>query len=331
MRYFLGADLGGTKTHVVIADETGRAVGFGEGGPGNHQSVGYDGMLNSMQAGLEQALEYAHLTRQDLAGAGFGIAGYDWPSQKAVMQETISKLNFSAPCHFVNDAVPGIVAGAEAGWGIGLVSGTGCNCWGLSPDHQRVGRVTGYGFLMGEAAGATEVVLEAMQQVSYAWIKRIPPTALTQAFMEYVGAEDVETLLEGYTEGKYPIDDKAAPLVFRVAESGDPAARSVVRWAGCELGEMANAVARQLEIEALVFDVVLAGSMFGGGALLTDPMRETVLKVCPQARFVRLTAPPVVGAVLMGMEQARVKIDQTIRSLLSATVHEVKNGSLNKV
>ena len=56
MRYYLGADLGATKTHTLIVDETGRALGFGESGPANHESVGYDGMFQSMQMGLEQAL-----------------------------------------------------------------------------------------------------------------------------------------------------------------------------------------------------------------------------------------------------------------------------------
>src|SRR5688572_18569709 len=43
-RYFLGVDTGGTKSHALIADETGRAVGFAQGGTGNHESVGYDGL-----------------------------------------------------------------------------------------------------------------------------------------------------------------------------------------------------------------------------------------------------------------------------------------------
>ena len=32
-RYFLGVDVGATKSHALIADETGRAVGFGPPGP----------------------------------------------------------------------------------------------------------------------------------------------------------------------------------------------------------------------------------------------------------------------------------------------------------
>ena len=33
-------------------------------------------------------------------------------------------------------------------------------------------------------------------------------------------------------------------------------------------------------------------------------MREVVFKHCPNAKLVRLDGPPVVGAVILGMEQA---------------------------
>jgi len=329
MRYFLGADLGGTKTHILVADETGQVIGFDEAGPGNQQNVGYDGMYAAMRLGLEAALQAARLTVAEIDGAGFGIAGYDWPSEKPKMAETIDRLGLACPYRMVNDAVPGIVAGAQDGWGIGLVSGTGCNCWGLSPDYQREGRVTGYGVMMGEAAGGTELVFRAMHLVNFSWIKRIGETALTQALIEAVGATSVEDLLEGYTSYRYPIGAELAPLVFKVAEAGDAVARDLIHWAGCELGEMANAVIRQLEIEAQAFDVVLAGSMFAGGPLLIDPMRETILRVAPQARFVRLNAPPVVGAVLIGMTQAGLTPDANIRQSLLASVHAVRqNGAL---
>ena len=34
MKYFLGVDIGGTKSHALIADENGQAVGFGQAGAG---------------------------------------------------------------------------------------------------------------------------------------------------------------------------------------------------------------------------------------------------------------------------------------------------------
>ena len=95
MRYYLGADLGATKTHTLIVDETGRALGFGESGPGNHESVGYDGMFQSMKNGMEQALRAAGLKKEDITGAGFGVAGYDWPSEASITAETIRRLGLN--------------------------------------------------------------------------------------------------------------------------------------------------------------------------------------------------------------------------------------------
>lgn len=49
MKYCLGVDVSGTKTHALIADEQGVAVGFGEAGPGNHEVVGYEGLAGALR------------------------------------------------------------------------------------------------------------------------------------------------------------------------------------------------------------------------------------------------------------------------------------------
>ena len=325
MRYYLGADLGGTKTHMVIADETGRAVGFGEAGPANHQSVGFEAMQTAMLSALEQALASAHLKRKDISGAGFGIAGYDWPSEKPAMLAQIEKLGLHTPMELVNDAIPGLVAGAEAGWGINVVSGTGCNCCGWDKQHQRLGRVTGYGTLMGEAAGASELVYRAMQLVGQAWTKRGHQTALSETFIRHCGAKNLDDLLEGYTKGYYQVNAETAPLVFEIARAGDAVAIELITWAGNELGEMANSVIRQLNFENLTFEVVLTGSMFKNGRLLIDPMQATIQQTAPNARLVRLNVPPVLGSVLIGMEQGELKYSPAIRTRLAETLSTIKN------
>lgn len=328
MRYYLGADLGATKTHTLIVDETGRALGFGESGPANHESVGYDGMFQSMQDGLEQALRMAALKKEDIAGAGFGVAGYDWPSEIEATMSVLDRLGLNAPYKFVNDAVPGLVAGSEEGWGVVVVSGTGSNCRGWDREHQREGRVTGHGVMMGEGAGGSELMHRCMQIIGYSWTKRLPKTALADAIIEHVGARDLEDLMRGYTTYEYHIGAEAARIVFRVAEEGDQAARDLICWAGTELGEMANAVIRQLEFENLAFDVVLTGSMFEGGSMLVEPMRETIHKVAPNARLVRLRVPPVIGAVMLGMEAGAMNVTPEIRSNMKETVSVLRNVSV---
>jgi N-acetylglucosamine kinase-like BadF-type ATPase len=326
MPYFIGGDLGGTKTHMLIVDETGRARGFGESGSANHQSVGFDGMYRSMCEGLDLALQMAGVTIKDVAGSGFCIGGYDWPSEDETMSSTIRRLGMTTPIKFVNDAVGGLVAGAADGWGVAIVSGTGCNCRGWDKDHQRQGRVTGYGVTMGEGAGGTELMHRCMQLIGYAWTRRGPATSLSEAMIRFTGAHSLEDLIEGYTSARYDINANAAPIVFQVAEAGDPVARDLIRWAGCELGNLANAVIRQLEFENLAFDVVLTGGMFRGGSLLIDPLRETIHEVAPKARLVRLSVPPVLGAALLGMEVAGVRITPGIRATMTSSIADLQGA-----
>src|SRR6266545_843839 len=328
MRYYLGADLGATKTHTLIVDETGRALGFAESGPGNHESAGYDGMFNAMQQGLDMALRSAGLSRTDIAGAGFGVAGYDWSSEIKATTSVIDKLGLNAAYKFVNDAVLGLVAGAEEGWGVVVVSGTGSNCRGWDWEHKREGRVTGHGVLMGEGAGGTELMHRCMQVIGYSWTKRLPKTALADAIIAYVGAKDLEDLMRGYTTYEYKIGAEAARIVFRVAEEGDEVACDLLRWAGTELGEMANAVIRQLEFENLAFDVVMTGSMFDGGVRLIEPMRETIHKMAPKARLVRLRVPPVIGAAMLGIEAGAARVTPEIRSMMNKTISIMRNISV---
>ena len=330
MRYYLGSDLGATKTHTLIVDEAGRALGFGESGPANHESVGYDGMFHSMYDGLEQALNMAGLTREQIAGAGFGVAGYDWPSEIEATVSVIDRLDLPAPHKFVNDAVPGLIAGSEEGWGVVVVSGTGSNCRGWDREHQREGRVTGHGVLMGEGAGGSELMHRCMQIIGYSWTKRLPETALANAIIAHVGAKDLEDLMRGYTTYEYQVGAEAARIVFRVAEEGDQAARDLICWAGTELGEMANAVIRQLQFENLAFDVVLTGSMFEGGAMLIEPMRAMINKLAPKARLVRLNVPPVVGAVMLGMEADGYRVTSDIRKAMTETISVLRNASLRQ-
>jgi hypothetical protein len=53
-------------------------------------------------------------------------------------------------------------------------------------------------------------------------------------------------------------------------------------------------------------EIVQSGSVFEGGELLTEPMRQIIFEHMPKARITRLDGPPVVGPVLLGMQMAGV-------------------------
>ncbi len=281
-------------------------LGLGSGGAGNHEDVGYDGLAKTLAAIARQALNEAGIETAQLAGAGFGIAGLDWPSQQEPTLAALQPLALgTTPVEIVNDTIIGLVAGAAEGWGVGVVSGTRCNCWGWDR-QRRVGRMTGIGRKMGEAAGGFELVDKSIEAVALAWTRRGQPTRLTGRFIELTGATDAADLLEGLSLNYYQLDASAAPAVFQVAAEGDAVATELVLWAGREVGSLAIGVIRQLGIEALAFDVVLIGSFYDGSPLVVETMRRTIQTTAPGARLVRLKVPPVIGGVLLGMEQAGI-------------------------
>ncbi|MBN8655058.1 MAG: hypothetical protein J0M11_04910 [Anaerolineae bacterium] len=303
MRYFLGIDVGSSKTHTLIVDENGQCVGFGKAGGGNHQGVGYEGTHRVMQVSFDEALKTSGVDKTQIAGAGFGVAGYDFPSDREAHLQEITQLGLSCPVEIVNDGVNGLLAGATRGIGVNVTAGSSNNARGRNK-HGKEGRIVGNGSAFGEQGGGIEIVQHGLQKVNHAWIKRIPPTALTQIYLEATGAKNEMDLMEGLSNEQYHLFPFIAVQIIQAARDGDIAAQDVIRWAGEELGWLAVAVARQIEMENDEVEVIQSGSVFEAGEIITTPMKDVVLKHCPKAKLIRLDGPPVVGAVLLGMEQA---------------------------
>ena len=303
MKYFLGIDVGSSKTHALIVDETGQCIGFGKAGGGNHQNVGYDGLTEVLRRSFAEAGETSGVEVSSICGAGFGVAGCDFPSDREPHLQGIGSLGLSCPVEVVNDGMNGLLAGATSGFGVNVTAGSSNNCRGRGKNGKE-GRIVGNGITFGEFGGGYEIAWRGLQMVNYAWIKRIPPTALTQIYIEAAGARDEMDLMEGLSNSQYHLFPYLAVKVIEAAREGDSAACEVLQWAGEELGWLAVSVARQIDMQDQEVEIIQSGSVFEAGELITKPMRELILKHCPKARLIRLDGPPVVGAVILGMEQA---------------------------
>jgi N-acetylglucosamine kinase-like BadF-type ATPase len=108
MKYFLGIDVGSSKTHALIVDETGQCVGFGKSGGGNHQNVGYERLAEVLQESFARAREMSGVDVADIAGTGFGVAGYDFPSDREPHLQAIASLGLPCPMEVVNDGMNGL-------------------------------------------------------------------------------------------------------------------------------------------------------------------------------------------------------------------------------
>lgn len=321
--YFLGVDIGNTKSHALIADEQGNVLGFGKAGCGNHEIIGYELFAELIQLLVGEALTSAGISSQAVKGAGFGIAGYDWPTQYEELYKGIQMLHLGGPAVMVNDAVIGLVAGAPQGWGIGLVAGTGSNCWGMD-QKGCFGRMTGLSHLMDEGGGASSLVLWAVQAIGRAWTKRGPCTMLTDIFLEHYGETEVIRLLERLGNQGEQIDASLAPLVIETAHKGDTVALEIIQRATESLSSLCVGVARQLDLIDQEVDVVLIGSVFKAGSIFIDPLKKCIHAEMPLAALTRLDCPPVVGGAILAMKEYGFQPKpETIMQLKKATLDRV--------
>src|SRR5512145_2832376 len=92
MKYFLGIDVGSSKTHAMIVDESGQCLGFGKSGGGNHQSVGYERLGEVLQQSFSAECQMSGVCKAQITAAGFGVAGYDFPSDREPHLQAIASL-----------------------------------------------------------------------------------------------------------------------------------------------------------------------------------------------------------------------------------------------
>jgi N-acetylglucosamine kinase-like BadF-type ATPase len=316
---FVGVDAGGTKTHALVADESGEVLGVGRAGTGNWEGVGLDGALAALRQAVGEALSAARTSPQEVTAAGYGLAGLDWPSDEARLRPLVEELGLSGPSVLVNDTFVALRAGAREPWGVVIVAGTGTTVAGRNRRGE-MARTLGLGYPFDDWGSAPDLAQAALHAVARAYTGRGPATALSNRLVRLVGAADVADLLEGVSRWRYNLFPLVADVVralMEEADGGDGAAREIVLRAGRELGGGAVVVIRRLGMEDEEFDLVLAGGLFRSASpLLLDTLRGTVQAVAPGARPVRLDVPPVVGGVLLAMDAVGWAVTPEVRRRL---------------
>lgn len=319
---FLGIDAGGTKTHALLADENGTALGAGHAGPGNWEGVGLDGTYRALHEATREALAHVGAAPADVTAAAYGLGGLDWPSDEERLRPVIERMGVGGPQVLVNDAFAALRAGAT--WGIAVIAGTGSTCAGRNRDGKTI-RTLGLGGMFDDWGSAPEVAGTCVQAVAQAYTGHGPNTSLTERLVELFGARDNGDLLEKLSRRQYDFQAQIAEIVRVLAEEacrGDAPAVEVSWHAGRELGERATTVIRRLRMQEETFAVVLAGGLFRThNPVLLEALDETVRAVAPQAHLSPLEAPPVTGSVLLAMDAAGVNLPAEVHRRLAKETH----------
>ncbi len=328
MPHVLGVDAGATKTFALVADGEGHLLGFGQGGPGNHQVVGPEAALTEIRRACEAALSQAGVAPPVDLGF-FGVAGADLPVDFALLTPAIEGMGLARQVRVKNDTMVALRAGLKRRWGVAVICGTGFNAGGIGPDGREV-QLPGLGALSGDWGGGADIAQEVIRLVARAWDGRGQPTALTEMVLEALELPSVEELISRLYQSQFDyyhgqFDRRRllglVPLVFEAAYHGDPVAQDLLVRVGTEVGITANAIIKRLGLEHTDVEVVLGGSVFKGkGPLLLDTVTQVVHCVAPRATIVRPAFEPVVGAVFLALEHLGAEVNKAVYANVRASL-----------
>jgi glucosamine kinase len=296
-RWLLGIDGGATKTLAAVLDLERRAIHLAHAGPSNEDAVGSRAAVAALLDVAEEAMERAGIAAEQLAAAVLAVAGTD---TDAIVRHVRAE---HEDWIVVNDVVGAWAAATGAQPGIGAISGTGSNVFGVGPGG-RAWRVGGWGHLLGDEGSGYWLGVESIRAALHDRDGSGPETALSDACVEFFGTPSVEALASLVYSKPLSKSEIAAFTVetCRLAEQGDAVARELYRRGAQQLAGQVAVVARETGLaQADPFPLGLIGSVFKAGPLFAEPLAAAVRESAPGARVAIVEMAPVGGSLLLAL------------------------------
>jgi N-acetylglucosamine kinase-like BadF-type ATPase len=324
VRVVLAVDGGNSKTDVALVSEDGRLLSACRGPTSSHQAVGMVPGMEVLSGLVAEAVSSASLDARPDVGV-YTLAGADTPPDVRALTDALRRRGLAARDVIRNDAFGALRAGTDRGWGVVVICGQGTNAAGIAPDGRTI-RLDALGSISGDWGGGTDVGWEGLAGAVRARDGRGPRTRLERDVPAAFGLRSPAQVTAAMYTGRIPEKRIGilSPVVFAAADAGDAVARRIVDRLADELVVMAGAMIRRLHLSRRDPDVVLGGGVFRTREpVFWERIRDGVATIAPAARLVRLSAPPVAGAALLGIDlligrTASPEIGATVRSGIGA-------------
>ena len=292
MKLFAGFDGGGSKTVCCLADEQGRLLGLGQGGPLNYLFCGKDVAARSVREALNGAFAAAGLETHPLAGCFVSSAALllgHGDFHKPFFEECLAAAQLDCD----SDILPVWFGGAGTDPAIVVIAGTGSIAYGCSP--QGFTRVGGWGPLLGDEGSGYDLGRRALQLAARMADGREPLEKLfLKEILRFYRIDTPHDLISA-VKGENSREKIAAcaKIVTLLDQQRSPAAALLLEQTADELALLCTVAARKSGREEL--PVVLSGG-------LAETILPRMRKRLSDVRL--LTAQPCVACAALALHQA---------------------------
>jgi len=283
---FIGIDGGGTKTKTRIEAQEGTLLGQAMSGPANVR-LSISNTWQSIYATLDEILKPLEISLHDAHyhfHAALGLAGLEIQQAKDLFlrePHPFKTLKLTSDAHI---ACMGAHLGQD---GAIIIVGTGVV--GYQIEHEKVTKVSGFGFPHDDIGGGAWLGLEAIK-LTCQWLDhRIEKSALTTDIFAFFN-DDRDHFIQWANMANSTEYAKLAPIVINHALQEEVQALRLMKKAAHAIDRVALALAKMTQNKKL-----LPCSLFGGVAPFIEPFLSEELR----AHLVPRKAEATVGAILM--------------------------------
>jgi N-acetylglucosamine kinase-like BadF-type ATPase len=305
MSLYLAIDGGNSKTDVVVGTADGEIRAYVRGPGTCHQNIGLPETVVRLRSLVAKARAAAGLDDTEVFDrADIFLAGADLPAEVDALTTAITAQGWAPTLRVDNDTLALLRTGTDSPDAVAVVCGAGINCVGRTADG-RMARFPSLGDISGDWGGGGHLASLTLWHAIRGEDGRGPATALAPAVAGHFGmstVDDVATAVQlGHLERARIAE--LTPVLFDVADAGDPVARDVVARQADEVVSLAVVAASRLDLLDSPFIVVLGGGVLRARRpLLQDRVVEGIHVAAPKATITVVDAPPVLGAALYALD-----------------------------
>jgi len=311
MKYIVAVDGGGSKTHLVLLDLTGK-IFFDKIGEGcNHLSLGSIHLKTVIGNLYQEALQSNNLNNSDIKLIYLGLSGADLKEDFVVLNKACKEMFEDVPFKVVNDAWLIMRSGLKSPYGAVAISGTGTNSAAINKNGKRA-ILRALGFTLGIYGGGLDIAREALHYAFRSEELTYDKTLLEIEIPKLFEKKNMEEIVKLFYP-KNTIDrikfGELTGLVNRCAVLGDKVSKEILARMGKFIGLQTVGVIKQVQMEDEHFPVVIGGRVFSGESpVLIEEFTSNIISKCPKAYIVAPKYKPVFGAYLSALDELKIEL-----------------------
>jgi len=291
---FLGIDVGGSHTTVVVGDRAAQVLARADG-PGAAMRPGGAEASAAVIADVARRAAAAAGVELPADAAMVGAAGAGRDPEQHDLAAALIAAQVARRVRVAGDSEISLAAAFGDGPGILLNAGTGSIAFARSAD-ARLHRAGGYGWQLGDEGGGYWLGRRALAAAARATDDPNESSTLLERLLVALGLRNFNDLIR-WTATATPAQVAAlAPHVLNAALEGESVAQRAVGEAAVELARLVGVLERHFP-GAEPIPVATAGGLLRPGSPLLRALHDVLATEMPRARLVDGPVDAPAGAV----------------------------------